>query len=277
MDETRIGKAEIKTMIRFVVLVVCLLSFQKLVLALSADTTLIMEFPNLQKTNYYVATGKFPTPLCSVYLPDNFDETRKFPVILWIDGGMGGAGDCVSRVKEKVGDKNYILINFPLFKDSIEPLKPDSSNYWSRFRIRNEDSDILWNSYKIMLDSIFTLFPQIDRMNAFMGGFSNGAHATAVLLNRPQTGIVKYFNKFFFIEGGDGLDNYSILKNRCVLYMQGTVLTYPHWVKSYFKKAKNNKAKTTFVYMKGVGHDFPRERYSSFKNWVVLNTSFTKQ
>ncbi len=260
-------------MIRFIVLIVCLLSFQHVVLALSADTTLILEFPNLQKTNYSVATGKYPTPMCSVYLPGNFDETKKFPVILWIDGGMGGAGDCVKYVKEKVGDKNYILINFPLFKSNIVPLLPDSSNFWTRLRIRNTDSDILWSSYKIMLDSIFTLFPQIDRNNAFMGGFSNGAHATAVLLNRPQAEITHYFNKFFFVEGGDGLEDYSVLKDRPVLYMQGTVLTYPHWVKSYCKKAKKNKANTTFVYMKGVGHDFPKQYFEKLRAWIDRHTN----
>jgi len=42
MDETRIGKIDVAAMMRFVVLVVSLLSFQHVVLALSADTTLIM-------------------------------------------------------------------------------------------------------------------------------------------------------------------------------------------------------------------------------------------
>lgn len=258
---------------RFIILSVCLFIFKGVVLGLVPDTTLILEFPHLQKTNYYLSTGKYPIPLCSVYLPINFDETRKFPVVLWIDGGMGGAGNCVKYVKEKVGDKNYILINFPLFKDRIEALKPDSSNFWTRLRIRNSDGDILCNSYKTMLDSIFTLIPQIDRNNAFMGGFSNGAHATAVLLNRPKAEITHYFNKFFFVEGGDGLDDYSILLARPVLFMQGTELSYPNWVKSFYKNAKKHKAKASFIYMKGVGHDFPKVYFQRFKNWIITNTT----
>ena len=51
-------------------------------------------------------------------------------------------------VKEKVGTNGIILINFPLFKAYIDPLLPDSSNYWTRLRIRNSDNEILWNSYK---------------------------------------------------------------------------------------------------------------------------------
>lgn len=262
---------------KFVFLVVGLFIFKGVVLGLIPDTTLYLEFPQLPKTSYYQAIGKHSTPLCSIYLPRNFDESRKFPVILWIDGGMGGAGDCVKYVKDKVGDINYILINFPLFKNQIESLKPDSSNLWSRLRVRNTDSDIIWTAYKIMLDSIFQLIPQIDCNNAFMGGFSNGAHATAVLLNRPQAEITHYFNKFFFIEGGDGLENYSILKNRPVLYIQGTELSFQNWVLSFYKKAKAKKANAKFVFMPRVGHNFPPMYFKFLRKWLLLNTSSTME
>ncbi len=232
------------------------------------DTILFFKFPTLPKTNYYIATGKLPTPMCSVYLPENYNEIKKIPVLLWIDGGTGGAGDCVKFVKEKVGANGIILINFPLFKANINPLLPDSSNYWTRLRIRNSDSDTLWKAYKNMLDSIFSIFPQIDKENALMGGFSNGAHATAVLLNRPEHEITNYFNKFFFIEGGDGLEDYSVLKNRNVLYMQGTELSYPNWVKSFYLNAKKIKAKARFVYMKGVGHNFPKQYQVQLNNRI---------
>jgi len=258
---------------RFLILVVCLVTFKSIVLGLVPDTTLMLEFPQLPKTSYFQATGQHATPLCSVYLPQNFDNSKKFPVVLWIDGGMGGAGDCAIHLKNKMGSKDYILINFPLFKNQIEPLKSDSSNFWTRLRIRNTDRDILWASYKTMLDSIFHLIPQIDCNNAFMGGFSNGAHATAVLLNRPRAEITHYFNKFFFVEGGDGLDDYNILGGRAVLFMQGTELSYPNWVKSFYKNAKKHKAKASFIYMKGVGHDFPKVYFQRFKTWVITNTT----
>jgi len=258
---------------RFLILVVCLVTFKSIVSGLVPDTILMLEFPQLPKTSYYQAIGQHPTPLCSVYLPQNFDNSRKFPVVLWIDGGMGGAGDCAMHLKNKMGSKDFILINLPLFKNQMESLNPDSSNFWTRLRIRNTDSDILWASYKTMLDSIFHLIPQIDCNNAFMGGFSNGAHATAVLLNRPQAQITHYFNKFFFVEGGDGLENYTVLKNCPVLYVQGTELRYPNWVKSYYKKAKAQKAKARFVYMKGVGHNFPNSKFPILKNWIVINSA----
>ena len=237
------------------------------------DTILFFKFPTLTKTNYYIATGKQPTPMCSVYLPESYNEIKKIPVLLWIDGGTGGAGDCVKFVKEKVGTNGIILINFPLFKANIDTLLPYSSNYWTRFRIRNSDSETLWKAYKNMLDSLFSIFPQIDKENSFMGGFSNGAHATAVLLNRPEHEITNYFNKFFFIEGGDGLQDYSILKNRAILYMQGTELSHPNWVKSYYQKAKKSNAKTRFVYMKGAGHNFPKQYFEKLQTWIDKHTN----
>lgn len=258
-------------MMRFFVLLLILSGVGHNASALASDTILFFEFTELPKTNYYIVTGKCSTTKCSVYLPEDYNSNKKFPVVLWIDGGMGGAGDSMESVKKIFGKSDFILINFPLFKQSINPLLPDSSNYWTRIRIRNSDNEILWNSYKIMLDSLFSLFPQIDKTNAFMGGFSNGAHATAVLLNRPEHEITNYFNKFFFIEGGDGLEDYSVLKKRYVLYMQGTELSYPNWVKSYYQNAKKNKAKTRFVYMKGAGHNFPEQYQAKLRNWIRKN------
>lgn len=253
---------------RLLILVVYLVTFKSIVSGFVPDTILMLEFPALPKSNYFLATAKIPTTKCSVYIPTNFCDQCKIPVILWIDGGSGGAGDRVEYIKKIVGKNDFILINFPLFKKNVEALLPDSSNYWPRLRIRNQDSEILWNSYKMMLDSIFRLIPQIDKTNAYMGGFSNGAHATAVLLNRSEHEITRYFNKFFFVEGGDGLENYSVLSNRQVLYMQGTELTYPNWVKSFFLNAKKNMAKARFVYMKGVGHNFPEKYYDILCEWI---------
>lgn len=232
------------------------------------DTTLFFYFPDLPETNYFRATAKFPTTLCSVYVPKDFCENKTIPVVLWIEGGTGGSGDHIEIVKEIFGKTGAILINFPLFKEKVDSLMPDSSNYWTRIRIRNADNDVLWTSYKTMLDTILKVFPLIDTSNAYMGGFSNGAHATAVLLNRNEHEITKYFSKYYFIEGGDGLENFSVLRNRYVFYMQGTELSYPNWVKFYFQQAKKCNAKADFVYMKGAGHNFPAGYYYKLRKWI---------
>ncbi|MDD2798053.1 MAG: hypothetical protein PHV20_05615 [Bacteroidales bacterium] len=257
---------------RAIILFSFFIVFIQIGLCFSPDSTLILEFPKLPKTNYYYATGKHSIPMCSIYLPKNIESTKKISAILWIDGGFGGAGDCVKHLKEKVGDENYILINFPLFKASIDSLKQDSSNQWTRFRIRNSDSEVIWHAYQIMLDSVFSRFPQIDPTNAFMGGFSNGAHCTAVLLNRPEAEITHYFSKFFFVEGGDGLTDYNVLRNRPVLFLQGTELSYPNWVQSFYINAKNSNAKAIFIFMKGAGHNFPKSYFAKFQKWIRKNS-----
>jgi len=240
-------------------------------IAIKPDTILILKFPALPKSLYYNVTGEFPTTLASVYLPTDFDENKKHPVVLWIDGGLGGAGDLVNQAKKYIGSEGFILINLPLFKENLPLLKADSSNYWQRLLITNSDANITWNAYKIMLDSINKLFPQIDKNNAFMGGFSNGGHTTSILLNRPKSEITQYFTKFFFIEGGLGLKKYAILKNRSVLYMQGIEEKQNAWVKSFYNKAVKCKAKAQYFYMDGAGHSFPESYFDEFREWLKKN------
>jgi predicted peptidase len=240
---------------------------------LTPDTTIVLHFPELPHSLYNLATGESPVTMASVYLPIDFKEDKTFPVVLWIEGGMGGPGDQINYAREKAGDEGYIIINLPLFKDSIAPLKADRSNFWSRLKLTKTDAEVTWNAYKIMLDNIFSLIPQIDKTNAFMGGFSNGGHATAILLNRPNAEILNYFNKFFFIEGGSGLDNYKVLENRPVLYMQGSEEKENKWVISFYKNAIKNNAAAKYIYMKGAGHAFPPEYHKQFREWLNILVS----
>jgi hypothetical protein len=64
------------------------------------DTVLTLEFPKLPPTMYNMVFGKNPVPMASIYLPVDYSIDRKFPVLLWIDGGMGSAGDGARSLAE---------------------------------------------------------------------------------------------------------------------------------------------------------------------------------
>lgn len=132
--------------------------------------------------------------MASVFLPADYSTDKKFPALLWIVGGMGSTGDGASALAETYGNKGVIFINLPQFKSKIEPLLPDRSNFWRRLLLTSEtDNEIIWKSYKTMLDSIWSIVPNIDPTNSVMYGFSNGAHTKAILLNRPNAEItIKY-------------------------------------------------------------------------------------
>jgi predicted peptidase len=221
---------------------------------------------------YSVAMDNYDLPMASVFLPADYNTDKKFPVLLWINGGMGGPGEGAQSLADTYGDIGFIYINLPQFKSKIEPVLPDSSNYWSRLILNYEpDNDIIWNSYKIMLDSIRSLVPNIDSTNSFMGGFSNGAHTTAILLNRPNAEILDYFNKFVFVEGGVGLSNYKVLKGKPTFFMQGE--KGPDWIKPIYQNAKDEGSLASFVLMEGFGHEFPKQYKETFKKWLLENVN----
>jgi predicted peptidase len=206
----------------------------------------------------------------SVFLPADYSIDKKFPVLLWIVGGMGSTGDGARALAETYGDTGFIFINLPQFKNKLEPLLPDSSNYWRRLMLYYEpDNEIIWSSYKTMLDSIWSIVPNIDMANGFMGGFSNGGHTTAILLNRPNAEITGYFNKFIFIEGGMGLSNYKVLKGKPAVFMQGE--KGPDWIRPIYQNAKDEGALASFVLMEGFGHEFPEQYQEILKKWILEN------
>lgn len=234
------------------------------------DTTLVFSFSQLPQSLYFKATGQFPKTLASVYLPKDYTSEKKFPFILWIDGGMGGAGDLASQAKEKFGDTGFIIANVPLFIDSLEALKPDSSNFWNRLNIAPHDAAISWNAYQVMLDQMIRLIPNIDLKNSFMGGFSNGGHVTALILNQSSaSSLSKYFNKFYFIEGGRGLENFDVLKGKPVMYMQGG--NRRDWIRPIYQNALNHGANATFMIMEGAGHEFPAKYQNELRKWFLQN------
>jgi len=222
-----------------------------------SDTTLVFSFPELPQTLYFKVKAEFPVTMASVYLPVDFNAAKKYPLILWIDGGTGGAGDLAKYGPEKFGNKEFIIVNLPLFKDSLESLKSDSSNYWNRLFITDHDSKANWSAYKPMLDRVLTTVPNVDHRNTFMGGFSNGGHVTATILNNYGKELKHYFTNFFFVEGGVGLKESKTLNKTPILFLKGG--KGKDWTKPGWEAAQKSKAKITVKYMENVGHDFPKE------------------
>jgi hypothetical protein len=265
-----------KTKINLVILLILIVNSLIANNFIKQDTVLILQFPKLPPTMYNMVFGKSPVPMATVYLPADYSIDRKFPVLLWIDGGMGSDGNGARALSETFGNKGFILINLPQFMKKLEPLLPDSSNYWQRLMLYYKpDNEIIWNSYKTMLDSIWSLVPNIDEANSFIGGFSNGGHTTAILLNRPNAEITRYFNKFIFIEGGVGLENYTVLKGKSVIFMQGG--KSPDWVRPMYQNAKDEGALANFVLMEGYGHEFPKSYQEVLKKWLIENITIIKQ
>jgi predicted esterase len=118
-----------------------------------------------------------------------------------------------------------------------------------------------------MLDRVFSEVPNVDTSRAFLGGMSNGAHATALLLNGRFDEITALFRGFFLIEGGQFLEPRPRLAHVPFLLMQGELqdkLDLPDLA----ERLKEVGAGVEFHWMKGVGHSFPEPEHATVRRWI---------
>jgi len=224
---------------------------------LPANATLVFEFPRAPATLARLVRGKPAVAAASVYLPKDYRAEREFPLLLYLDGGYGGDGRDPASARKVVGDRGFICATLPLFKRRLAKLRKDEKNFWPRLLIRDSDSKRVWDAYAPMLERIFATVPNIDRERTILGGFSNGAHTAAVLLNRRQAEIREYFSRFLLVEGGFALRATAALRRTEILILQGSEHR-KRWLRPAERAARKAKARVRLLLMKGVGHAFPQ-------------------
>jgi hypothetical protein len=68
------------------------------------------------------------------------------------------------------------------------------------FILTEPDGRAMWPVFKTMLDKVEALVPNIDKGHCVVGGFSNGAHAIAALIDGSDGEICKLFSAFLIVE-----------------------------------------------------------------------------
>ncbi len=232
------------------------------------DVTLVFEFPQLAPNLDMKIHGKKGTVTCAIYLPKDYDKRKKMPACFFMNGFTGGPSTGAGSARQIVGDRGYISINLPLFKKSVARLKKDNSNYWMRAFIEDKDYPAIWDAYKVILKRIYKEIPNIDVSRTCMGGFSNGAHITAVLLNNPRCQIYKYVSHFFFIEGGSRFKRSAALTNRHLLIYQGKKWEKPWLAEAHQHAQANDKAHVHFELMARAEHAFPAAYKKKLGRWI---------
>lgn len=203
----------------------------------------------------------------SIYLPENYTADYVYPLVLFLNGGSGGSGRSTGIPRMVTGDMNYICVNFPLFISRLDSVNADSSNYWQRMFIDHKDSAIIWENYRIMLDYVWEIIPNIDTANTFMGGFSNGANTAAVLLSMEQQAVKKYFKSFFFIEGGSHLEKPEALVGAGFLWMVSGKLKRQKMLDGFEEVSETSPGAELYI-MEDVGHGFPVQHYGVLLDWM---------
>lgn len=205
-------------------------------------------------------------PAVTVHLPDNYSKKHSYPLLVYMGAARGESGHRAEFLRGIFGAEDLILVSMPLFKNPADIKKHREMANIHELAIEPGQAGLLWSCYQPMLEKVFSEIPNIDRDRTFIGGFSNGAHATAVLLNDAVAGpgLRSYFTHFYFVEGGHFLQLTASLPDATLLFMQGEHRA--PWLENAAKPLRwNVRIGVEVRTMPGVGHGFP----AAEKNWLA--------
>ena len=158
---------------------------------------LTIPFPDLDGPLSALAGGESVIPCMEIRLPDNYRPGKKFPLFVYIPGGMGGDKGDISMAQKIIGTRDWVLVSLPLFKKRL-----DTKEIYGGILVCAEDFPIISSSYATMFGRLFEIIPNIDFTRSIIGGVSNGAHTLGVLLTGQDPTILGSFKSYYFGEGG---------------------------------------------------------------------------
>ncbi len=232
-----------------------------------SGATIRLEFPDMAET---LSKSK---PVLLVRIPDNYDPKRRYPLFLWVNGAGGDPGVNTALVNPE----DYICISMPLFP------KPGAHLANPIFMV-HADLEVLWPSWKTMLEKLETVVPNIRKRAGVAAGFSNGGHSIGIVLSHEESAkeFQRYFRTFVFAEGGSTLLTAKYLSNRALLIFAGETA----WAAipnnngngggtscyALMDDLCRNKVDAKLIIMKGCGHAFPPEYIPRAKEWIASKT-----
>jgi len=110
----------------------------------------------------------------------------------FLEGGNGSRGTNPKTARKLSEEKDFVCVDIPFFKAPSNPGAPDTSRF-----ISDADCRIMWPLYKIMLSRLELIVPNLDSKHYFLGGFSNGGHVAAGLIDQSDGEAVRKFSAFF--------------------------------------------------------------------------------
>ncbi len=243
--------------------------------ALTPGTSLRFDFPELPETLFAMCQqDDKPVACLQACLPENYSPAKRYPILVHLQGGAGTQGETweIDYVRRVTGNADIIGVSMPLFKRELDPEEVHGGLLISAY----DDYQVIAECYRVMLTKLFQHVPNIAAGQGTLGGFSNGAHTTALLLSAVDPFILEHFNNFYFLDGGLIITSGHkiLLRKKNYLYMVGGSRK-EKWrrlmlsmLEAARQEAKSNGASFRLVKMPGVEHDFPDEYIARLQAWV---------
>lgn len=152
--------------------------------------TFSVQFPEMPPTFYALVQKTNVKAQMTVFLPANYDSAKKHPLFIFLNGGDGGNGASLGVARSLTEGKDFICVSMPLFKTTNAPFTG------SGYIMNGQDGKYMWPFFKTMLARLDEAVPNLDPKNQVLGGFSNGAHAIAALLDESEGALASRFSRF---------------------------------------------------------------------------------
>ena len=242
---------------------------------LTAGALLQFDFPKLPETLYAMTVREEkPVARLQVCLPANYTAEGSFPLWVHLHGGTAGPGAAweIDYVRRLTGNADFIGVTLPLFKKAFDPQEIFGGILIRAF----DDYPVIAECYRVMFSTLFQAIPNIAPGQGTMGGFSNGAHTTAMLLSAVDPFILEHFNNFYLLDGGFTITSRykPVIAGKNILAMiGGSRKDKRRRLNIQLMNAKAQAAKEEhrnfhLIKMPDVEHDFPDEYIGTLQNWV---------
>jgi hypothetical protein len=186
---------------------------------LKPGQVITLTFPELPPTLIAQAKGEKAPAMLTARLPDNYTAEGRWPLFVFVAGGVGSKGDGVGNAREIIGPRDFIAVSLPLFQRAYDPQEQPGGG----MAITVDDFDVLRSAYRTMLGGLMQTVTNTTPERSTLGGFSNGAHATALLVAGGDEFTLDHFSQFVFVDGGAqflapfGLSSTKLARSRLLL------------------------------------------------------------
>ncbi len=265
---------------RFSNISVCLLLIILNLFGVSSAQELVLKNPifeitfpneNFPPTLHSKRTGEEVTPTLTYRLPNNYDLTKKYPLLVYIPGFDGGLKGNINNAITIADTNSWIVATVPLFKKTIDRDEPAGG-----IIVSMEDFPVISKCYRIMFEKLFQEVPNIDYNKSSMVGFSNGAITIAVLISMHDEFITNHFNNFCLVDHGmfHLTDLHKKGSKDCkYLILIGDQQDLGRDLKIQRSKLLQDEMKLvgvnlSYEIMKDTGHEFNKKEMKLVKNWV---------
>lgn len=217
-----------------------------------------VQFPEMPPTFYDIAQKKNVPAQATILLPTNYDPGKKHPLLIFLNGGDGITGAELGVARSLCEGKDFVCVSMPLFKD------PNAN---TGYVMQDADGKYMWPFFRTMLAKVEELVPNLDPAHRVLGGFSNGAHATAALIDESDGEVARRFSAFLVVEGGGRLRRYDLLKGKPYLMVSSNSKSRPR-AQQIVDAAKAAGARAALVFQDVGKHDFPVSAYPAVREWL---------